>query len=277
MNFHEVRFPAALSVGSSGGPERRTEIVDAEQRLRGAQLALGAFAAALRRRARGALARRSRGGDRVLRGAARAALRVPLEGLDRLQVVPALGDAVGASTRRSARATGRGRCSRWPRPTPPATQAYVRPIAKPVAGTVRVARGRGRRLAGPISRSIMARARCVSAPPPAAGAEVTAGFEFDVPVRFDTDRISASLAGSRRARSRRSRWSRCGSDARDRSGAAGAARRRGDASLPLLAGAAPGRRRARLHRPRRGRRRSTAWCFGRAAAWTRARCSRRPA
>ena len=27
MNFHEVRFPAALSVGSSGGPERRTEIV----------------------------------------------------------------------------------------------------------------------------------------------------------------------------------------------------------------------------------------------------------
>ena len=27
MNFHEVRFPAALSFGSSGGPERRTEIV----------------------------------------------------------------------------------------------------------------------------------------------------------------------------------------------------------------------------------------------------------
>ena len=27
MNFHDVRFPAALSVGSSGGPERRTEIV----------------------------------------------------------------------------------------------------------------------------------------------------------------------------------------------------------------------------------------------------------
>ena len=27
MSFHEARFPAALSVGSSGGPERRTEIV----------------------------------------------------------------------------------------------------------------------------------------------------------------------------------------------------------------------------------------------------------
>ena len=27
MNFHEVRFPASLSFGSIGGPERRTEIV----------------------------------------------------------------------------------------------------------------------------------------------------------------------------------------------------------------------------------------------------------
>ncbi len=27
MSFHEVRFPAALSFGSVGGPERRTEIV----------------------------------------------------------------------------------------------------------------------------------------------------------------------------------------------------------------------------------------------------------
>ena len=27
MAFHEVRFPASLSFGSVGGPERRTEIV----------------------------------------------------------------------------------------------------------------------------------------------------------------------------------------------------------------------------------------------------------
>jgi uncharacterized protein (TIGR02217 family) len=31
--------------------------------------------------------------------------------------------------------------------------------------------------------------------PPAAGVAVTAGFEFDVPVRFDADRIATSLAG----------------------------------------------------------------------------------
>ena len=27
MSFHEVRFPASLSFGSIGGPERRTEVV----------------------------------------------------------------------------------------------------------------------------------------------------------------------------------------------------------------------------------------------------------
>ncbi len=27
MAFHEIRFPANLSFGSTGGPERRTEIV----------------------------------------------------------------------------------------------------------------------------------------------------------------------------------------------------------------------------------------------------------
>ncbi len=32
------------------------------------------------------------------------------------------------------------------------------------------------------------------ATPPDIGALVTAGFEFDVPVRFDTDRIAVSLA-----------------------------------------------------------------------------------
>ena len=33
--------------------------------------------------------------------------------------------------------------------------------------------------------------------PPAAGAVVTAGFDFDVPVRFASDRIDVSLAGWR--------------------------------------------------------------------------------
>jgi len=27
MSFHEIRFPAAVSLGSTGGPERKTDIV----------------------------------------------------------------------------------------------------------------------------------------------------------------------------------------------------------------------------------------------------------
>jgi uncharacterized protein (TIGR02217 family) len=32
---------------------------------------------------------------------------------------------------------------------------------------------------------------------PPSGAPVTAGFEFDVPVRFDTDKLEVSLTGFR--------------------------------------------------------------------------------
>ena len=33
MGFHEVRFPANLSFGSLGGPERRTDIVTLVERV----------------------------------------------------------------------------------------------------------------------------------------------------------------------------------------------------------------------------------------------------
>ncbi len=66
---------------------------------------------------------------------------------------------------------------------------------KPVVGTVRVAVA-GVALAAGVDFAIdHATGRVVLTQPPVAGAAVTAGFEFDVPVRFDTDRINASLAG----------------------------------------------------------------------------------
>ena len=61
-----------------GGPERRTEIVTLGSGARGAQRALGAFAAALRRRLRRQDVRRLAGGGGVLRGAARPAVRLSL-------------------------------------------------------------------------------------------------------------------------------------------------------------------------------------------------------
>ena len=134
------------------------------------------------------------------------------------------GDGVATRIRACARAMLR------------AAQSYVRPVTKPVAGTVRVA---------------------VSGVPLAAGAGFTvdlddgqvhlvdaagAGGAGDRRVRVRragafrqrSDQRPASPA-SRRARSRRSRSWRCGSDARDRPGLAGAAGWRRDAALPLLA------------------------------------------
>ena len=62
-------------------------------------------------------------------------------------------------------------------------------------GTVQVAVG-GVPLASGAGFSVdHAAGRVHLATAPAAGAEVTAGYEFDVPVRFDSDRINASLAG----------------------------------------------------------------------------------
>ncbi|MCB8836093.1 DUF2460 domain-containing protein [Aurantimonas sp. VKM B-3413] len=71
--------------------------------------------------------------------------------------------------------------------------AYRRPIEKPVTGTVRVA-GDGIEL-GDDGFSVDATTGAVTfAVAPTAGALVTAGFEFDVPVRFDLDHLSVNLA-----------------------------------------------------------------------------------
>ena len=79
------------------------------------------------------------------------------------------------------------------------------------AGTVRVAvDGVARRDEGTASARCGDRRRDLPAGPRSgAGAAVTAGFEFDVPVRFDTDYLAVDLVGLRgRRRSRTSRWSR---------------------------------------------------------------------
>lgn len=68
--------------------------------------------------------------------------------------------------------------------------AYLRPIVKPVAGSLRLA------VAGVemSAFSLDASSGLVSlAEAPPAGAAITAGFAFDTPVRFDTDRLELSL------------------------------------------------------------------------------------
>ena len=69
-------------------------------------------------------------------------------------------------------------------------QAWARRIGTPVEGTVRIARGGVEAVSG---WSVDATTGIVTfGTAPAAGVPVTAGFEFDVPVRFDTDRLDVT-------------------------------------------------------------------------------------
>ncbi|SNX69046.1 uncharacterized protein (TIGR02217 family) [Cereibacter ovatus] len=193
MAFHEVRFPASLSFGSAGGPERRTEIVTlvngfeernslwAHSRRRydaGVSLSslddLEALIAFFEARSGQLYAFRWKDWSDY-RSCAASAVPGPMDQL--------LGEGDGETRVFALRKTYRS-----------GGESYVRPIVKPVAGTVTVALG-GIAQVEAVSWSVDTATGLVTfATAPARGVPVTAGFEFDVPVRFDTDRIQISLA-----------------------------------------------------------------------------------
>lgn len=193
MNFHEVRFPASLSFGSVGGPERRTDIVTLAN---GFEERNTPWAHA-RRRYDAGLGMRSLDDVEVLiaffearmgqmygfrwkdwsdyrSGRARAEVRFDDQAI-----------AVGDGELRVFQLSKTYRSGAF---------SYRRPIAKPVAGTVRVGLEQDA-LQEAVDYTVDTATGLVTfAHPPGAGQEVTAGFEFDVPVRFDTDRIQTSVA-----------------------------------------------------------------------------------
>ncbi len=191
MSFHEVRLPARLAFGSTGGVERRTEIVTLgsgfERRstpwahgrrryLIGANLrslddmaALTGFFEARRGRLFGFRFRDFADCKSCAPGAAIG----PLD--------QALGEGDGARTVfQLVKRYGEGE------------GALERGIFKPVEATVRVAVG-GVELAADAFAVDAATGLATLEAPPEPGVLVTAGFEFDTPVRFDADRIEVTL------------------------------------------------------------------------------------
>jgi uncharacterized protein (TIGR02217 family) len=193
--FHEVLFPLDVSLKSRGGPQRRTEVV-----ITGSGRE--------ERNARWAHARR------------RFDAGYGVKSLADLQAVVAFFEE------RRGRLTG----FRWrdrlddrscaPGRSPSATDQaigvgdgvtaafalvktygagfapYIRPIAKPSPGAVRIAVN-GVEIAVGEAADVDVTTGMVTFRPesvPAAGARVTAGFRFDVPVRFDTDELLVDLA-----------------------------------------------------------------------------------
>lgn len=192
MNFHEVRFPAALSAGSSGGPERRTEIVTLQN---GFEERNSPWAHSRRRYDAGIGVRslddlaeivaffEARHGQLYgFRWKDWADFKSCLPSAQVSAADQAIGTGDGSATLFSL---GKRYAS--------GAQAYRRPIAKPVPGTVRVAVGGTELVSGSHFGVDHDTGQVQLTAPAPVGAAVTAGFEFDVPVRFDTDRIAASV------------------------------------------------------------------------------------
>lgn len=75
--------------------------------------------------------------------------------------------------------------------------SYARPIVKPVLGTVRLGLDQDEVREGVDFDVDLTTGRVTFADPPPEEVDITAGFEFDVPVRFDTDKIQTSVASFR--------------------------------------------------------------------------------
>jgi uncharacterized protein (TIGR02217 family) len=193
MNFHEVRFPAALSAGSSGGPERRTEIVT----LKNGFEERNSPWAHSRRRYDAGLGVRSLDdlAEVVAFFEARSGQLYGFRWKDWTDFKScAPSEAPRATDQRIGTGDGVLKAFDLTKSYRSGPQSYARPIRKPVEGTVRVAVS-GVALAEGAFTVDTAAGRVFLAAAPAAGAPVTAGFEFDVPVRFDSDRITTSVAG----------------------------------------------------------------------------------
>ncbi|RED13088.1 DUF2460 domain-containing protein [Pontivivens insulae] len=191
MSFHEVRFPAQLSFGSSGGPERRTEIVTlaSGHEQRNSPWAHG------RRRYDAGTGVRSLDDLELVTGffEARMGQLYGFRWKDWVDFRSGSRDRVPEATDQVI-ATGDGttRAFQLVKTYASGPASYVRPIVKPVDLTVRAAID-GVELFDDFSVDLTTGIVTFD-DPPQDGAAVSAGYEFDVPVRFDTDFIETNIA-----------------------------------------------------------------------------------
>ena len=196
MAFHNVRFPVSLSFGSVGGPERRTEIVALQN---GFEERNSPWAHS-RRRYDAGLGLRSLDDIETLIAffEARAGQLHGFRWKDwaDFKSAPPTAD-ISAGDQLLGQGDGSTANFRLLKRYASGPSAYVREISHPVAGTVVVAVD-GQVKSAPSDYAVDTRTGTMSfAVAPPAGAVITAGFEFDVPVRFDTDRIAVSMASFR--------------------------------------------------------------------------------
>ncbi|MCB1504692.1 MAG: DUF2460 domain-containing protein [Hyphomicrobiaceae bacterium] len=198
MSFHEVRFPTEIALHSQGGPERRTEIV-----------VLGSGHE--ERNSRWADSRRQFNAGYGVRSLddLNAVIAFFEERRGRLhgfrwrdisdwkscppEVVPsAIDQVIGTGD-------GATRTFQLVKTYGSSFAPWQRTISKPVAGSVLIAvdgvgKSEGTDFSVDVATGLVTLAVAAT---PGSGTSVTAGFAFDVPVRFDADRLEINMQGFR--------------------------------------------------------------------------------
>lgn len=181
MAFHDTRFPDDISYGSSGGPEYSTDIVITHGGHEQRNINWAA----------------SRARYNVAHGVKTAAQLAELIAFFRARKGRAHGFRFKDWTdyQGSVEVLGLGNGSKTDfqlvRNYTSGSITEARTITKPVSGTVQIYKDSALQSSGVTVDYDTGEVVFSSAP--ANGVVVTATFEFDVPVRFDTDRLSASL------------------------------------------------------------------------------------
>ena len=190
MAFHEVCFPDNISRGARGGPERRTQIVE----MASGDEERNASWADSRRRYDASYGIR-KADDLATVTAFFEARRGRLYGFrwkDWADYKSGLPSANPAATDQPiGSGTGAATSFQLVKLYASGAQSWTRTITKPVAGTVALALNGVPLITGWTVNTSTGVVTFAAAP--ALGVAITAGFEFDVPVRFDTDTLDVTL------------------------------------------------------------------------------------
>ncbi len=192
MSFHEVRLPARLAFGSTGGVERRTEVVTLGS---GYERRSSPWAMGRRRYLIGANLRSL--ADMASLTAFFEARRGRLYGFRFRDFADYASCGPGGTPGASDQALGEGDGAQTvfrlvKRYGDDGGEPVERPITKPVERSLRVAVGGIELAAGAFAVDATTGVVTLEGAP-GAGVAVTAGFLFDTPVRFDADRLEVTL------------------------------------------------------------------------------------
>lgn len=190
--FHEVSLPLALAIGAAGGPERMVDVV---RLASGAESRNARWAQSRRRWEVGGAAMRADAAHELVaffeaRGGRRFGFRFR-DPIDWKSCAP--GAVVGVEDQSLGVGDGETTGFQLVKRYVSGGEVAERVVRKPVAGSVTVA------VDGVATEDFevdLATGLVTFDVAPAVGTVLTAGFAFDVPVRFDADRLEMALVGN---------------------------------------------------------------------------------